>query len=127
MFTVVAGLVLWAGTRFRDFPPRMVALAILLGFASIAWLPLWPLLQFKSQERVLKLDESGASTTIGSRSGEVLWRDVARIEDGPEVIAITRRAGNAFLIPDRAFATAKERAAVLATIVAWQRAANPRD
>jgi hypothetical protein len=127
LFVAVAGMVLWATTRFQAFPPRILAVAILLGLASIAWLPLWPLLRFKSSERMLNLDESGASTTIGAKSGEVLWRDVARIDEAGNVIAITARAGNAFLIPDRAFATAAERAAVLATMTAWHRAANPCD
>ena len=103
LFILVAGILLWGWAGSRPLTANDLVLSATIGLLAVAWLPLWPLIQFKPQERVLTFDEHGASTTIGPKSGTVLWRDVARIDDIGGIIAITRKNVNAFLIPNRAF------------------------
>jgi hypothetical protein len=71
-------------------------------------LALYPQLAFKPQERVLTLDVSGITTTIGKRAGAIPWSDVAAVHRG-SAITIERTNGNAFVVPARAFASDDER------------------
>ena len=125
LFIGVFAFSLWQLTQLRGTLAANVPLAFCLALVAIAWMPLWPLISFKPQERVLTLDEAGATTTIGSKSGSISWNEVAAVEDQPGVIAIRRSNGNAFLIPDRAFASPEERATVFSCLKRWWVAAVP--
>lgn len=116
-------LLLWLG---------LVAFAFLLGAAGsshafrggvigsvgmILFLAAAPLVMFKRQERVLRVGPEGIQTTIGTRSGEVRWRDVASVaRDGDQVI-ITGRNLNAFIVPANVFS---DPAACELAITQWQ-------
>ncbi len=101
-----------------------IAVAAGKSLLAVALLPLWPLIVFKREERVLSLDEAGVSTTIGKKAGSVPWSDVARIDARDDIISITRKNANAFLVPNRAFPTPEERVQCLETIREWHRSAH---
>ncbi len=86
------------------------AAAFLGGLLSIAWLPLYPLLKFKPQRRTLTVDDEGLRTTIGDRSGAVPWSDFASVAEDDGNVVLTRKSGNAFVVPPRAFESAAMRA-----------------
>ena len=116
---VLMAFALGAGQR-----PDHPLLTGLIGSAvMIALLALGPLVLFKPQERVLRLGPDGIQTTIGTKSGEISWREVARVErDGDEVI-VTGRNLNAFIVPVTAFASEAECREAVGQWQAWQRAA----
>jgi hypothetical protein len=92
------------------------AAALLGGLVSIAWLPLFPLWKFKPQRRTLTVDDDGLRTAIGTQSGEVQWSDFASVtEDGGNIV-LTRKSGNAFVVPPRAFESAAMRGDFLAFV-----------
>jgi hypothetical protein len=107
-----------------DLTPTYIGMSLVFSFLAIAWMPLWPLILFKSEERVLTLDDLGTTTTIGSKSGTARWQEIARIDSDDQVVSITRTNGNAFLIPNRAFSNSDERAQCLKFIREWHRAAH---
>jgi hypothetical protein len=117
-------LVLWQRSSTHQLDARDLAIALAFGMFGVAFLTLWPQLRFKPQDRLLTLDEQGAHTVIGSQSGSVPWADVATIEVGHDVIAITGTNGNAFLIPSRAFSSVDERTRVAGLIESWHRGAR---
>ena len=93
-----------------------IAVALLGGLVSIAWLPLFPLWKFKPQRRTLTVDDDGLRTAIGTQSGEVQWSDFATVtEDGGNIV-LTRKNGNAFVVPPRAFESAAMRGEFLAFV-----------
>lgn len=73
------------------------------GLASIAWMPLVPMIQFKPQTRTLRVDEHGISTTIGAKSGVRKWSEIRSVTDEEGAIVIVGKNKNAFIVPARAF------------------------
>lgn len=92
-----------------------IAVAIAGGFLACILLALYPLARFKPQVRKLTIDDSGLETWIGTQHGSVGWHDVASIADQNDLIVILRTNGNAFVVPQRAFATPADRATFLTT------------
>jgi hypothetical protein len=100
---------------YRGLPPTFPA-ALMVGAIAIAPVlvfPLIPLIRFKPERRTLTIDERGIDTTIGSRSGNVAWTDIASIHEEAGNLVMRRYNGNAFVVPPRAFSTDRERAAFL--------------
>jgi hypothetical protein len=126
IFALVVGSMLLNRSRRRPLTPTDLGLSAAIGLLAVAWLPLWPMIRFKPQERVLNLNEQGASTTIGSKSGTVPWSKIASIEDSGDAISVTRTNGNAFVIPNRAFSSSDERAGCLKLIREWHQEARCR-
>jgi hypothetical protein len=89
--------------------PAFIMLGLAFGVLAILWLPIYPLLMFKSQNRTLEIDDSGISTTIGRRSARRSWDDVLSVSEGDKSIVILGRNGNAFIVPSRAFGSIEER------------------
>ncbi|HVV31843.1 MAG TPA: YcxB family protein [Vitreimonas sp.] len=103
VFCWVSGVVLlllWSTNLLR---PTNVVLAIAAGLASIAWMSLFPMIQFKPQTRTLTVDEHGISTTIGAKSGVRKWSEIRSVTDEDGAIVIVGKNKNAFIIPARAF------------------------
>jgi PHD/YefM family antitoxin component YafN of YafNO toxin-antitoxin module len=94
-----------------------VAVALVGGLVSIAWLPLFPLWKFKPQRRTLTVDDDGLRTTVGNQSGEVAWSDFASVTQDGENVVLTRKSGNAFVVPPRAFESAALREEFLAFVL----------
>jgi hypothetical protein len=84
--------------RFRDF-----IVAMLAGVACIAWLPVYPMVRFKTQMRTLTIDAKGISTTIGKKSESRAWTEIQSVQSEQGAIVITGRNKNAFIVPRRAF------------------------
>jgi YcxB-like protein len=95
------------------------ALAVGVGVVAVAWLPMVPLIAFKSTERTLQVDEHGISTVIGKQSRTYTWNEVATIEEHAGVVVISLKNLNALIIPRRAYASDEERARFLSTATAW--------
>jgi len=90
-FLVFAGVAILrdqsAGLALRAIQASFLFLFAVLGS------PLYPLLRFKSDERTLEIAPSGIATTIGRRSGQIAWRQVARIDsDGQRITSLARAA-----------------------------------
>jgi hypothetical protein len=105
VLAVLVGLLLQFGIPHS--PARWLIL-LLPPLVPPLLLALYPQLAFKPQERVLTLDVSGITTTIGKRAGAIPWSDVAAVHRG-SAITIERTNGNAFVVPARAFASDDER------------------
>ena len=123
-FTAILLIRILGVSNRRALTPTYVGMSVVFSFLAIAWMPLVPLILFKSEERVLTLDELGTTTTVGSKSGAATWQEIARIDSDDQVISITRISGNAFLIPNRAFSSSDERAQCLKLIRESHRAAH---
>jgi hypothetical protein len=103
-----------------------VALALALGLLAVSWLPVFPLIAFKSNERTLRVDERGIDTAIGRQSATRTWGDVAAIDRQAGAVVIRLKNGNAFIVPRRAFASDEEQATFVEAVSAWHRAAGER-
>jgi hypothetical protein len=84
------------------------------GLLSIVWLPLYPLLKFKPQMRVLEISAEGISTAIGKLSARRSWHEIASITEADGNFVILGKNGNAFIVPPRAFDSDNSRLAFLA-------------
>lgn len=87
-----------------DFP---IALAI--GLACVAWIPLYPMVMIKPQVRTLEVGDGGLSTTIGKRTGKRAWSEIKAVRDRDGYIEIVGRNKNAFIVPPRAFESIADR------------------
>lgn len=104
--------------------PANVALALGAGLASIAWMPLFPMIQFKPQMRTLTVDEHGISTSIGKKSGVRSWNQIRSVENEEGAIVIVGKNKNAFIVPARAFDNDAARADFLEYATATFQAAS---
>ena len=93
-----------------------------IGYA-LAWaiglflfMPFWLFVRGKTSERTLSVSEAGILTQIGKLNGEIPWKSVSLVDDGGDFILICRIGGNAFFIPNRAFARGEQREAFLQEI-----------
>jgi hypothetical protein len=79
----------------------------------------FPQLAFKPQGRTFAVNETGIATRIGRRRASINWSSIKSIEDIQGEIIVSRRNGNAFLIPERAFLSQAERTDFLSKINNW--------
>ena len=93
--------------------PENIIVSVVIGLVVVGLLPLWPMAMFKPRTRFLRIDDSGIYTEIGSRKGRRSWSQIASVYQDGDFVVIEVRGGNAFLIPDRAFADSAQRQAVL--------------
>ncbi len=113
----LSSLISGAVRSVDDIPFLIVPL--LIGLAAIGFMVLYPQLMFKPKERIMTLDRQGIRTMIGKESGEVDWREINSIESDNNCIFITRKNGNAFIVPGRAFASASDRSHFINSIREW--------
>ena len=118
-FLVFAGVAILrdqsAGLAWRAIQASFLFLFAVLGS------PLYPLLRFKSDERTLEIAPSGIATTIGRRSGQIAWRQVARIDSDGQRLYIIGKSGNSFVVPVDAFASDAERSQFVQSATRWLR------
>ncbi|WP_244547594.1 YcxB family protein [Bradyrhizobium sp. OK095] len=106
------------------WPPRKVSVLIglLIATAIIASFVALPQIMFKPEERTLTVCEDGIATSIGKKSASVKWKEIAAIQDLPEIAAMMGKNGKAFLIPRRAFNSENEKSDFLTAVRTWQAA-----
>ena len=100
------------------FASRSIWTMLLLLLALVGS-PLYPLLRFKSDERVLQIGPHGISTTIGKKTGEVAWSAVARVASEGQRVYIVGKAGNSFVVPFEAFSNDAERNQFIQLATQW--------
>ena len=126
--THAAVRVLAAAIRFAARAPSHVSVLELAGawtlglLAALLLLPLWPLLKFRREERVLTLRPEGLTTSIGSLQGKRRWEEVGVVRQDDNGVLIVARHGSAFIVPNRAFADGVQRAAFLNAAQRWHAA-----
>jgi hypothetical protein len=103
---VLSDLLLFGGTPSSLEDWLVVGIVAL---APLGMLIVHPQLRFKPQRRVLTIDDAGIATTLGERSGQVGWDEIAAIRDEGNLLVIERYNLNAFIIPRRAFSSDHER------------------
>jgi hypothetical protein len=100
--------------------------AVAAALVLVAWMPLWPLIRFKSQPRTLEVDPAGVRTVIGKLKGGRRWDEIAEIHDRNGTIYIVAKNRNAFIVPARAFASEAVRASFLDSARRWHQACPGR-
>jgi hypothetical protein len=105
--TFYVGRSLLAPSALR--PAAEMALAALVGILPVAVLVLYPYIRFKPETRTFSIDSAGIRTFIGTRSGEVSWTQIVRVERVKQHLVVLGRTGNSFIVPDHAFASVAER------------------
>ena len=117
--SVIISTVIWVSLRpmfsLKQFVDIFLGTLVVIVFV----LALFPQVRFKKQERSLTINDQGISTEIGKLSGNILWNEVKSITEKNNYIIITRRNGNAMLIPPRAFADGTEKEGFLADMNIW--------
>jgi hypothetical protein len=103
-FTLVARVVRGGSGVQQD-----LVLIAACGALALLWFILHPQLMYKPQVRRLAIDSEGISTTIGRHSGQRRSDEISAIEDSRDAIVIQGGNGNAFIVPDRAFASREAR------------------
>jgi hypothetical protein len=93
--------------------------AALLFLLAIVGSPLFPLLRFKADERMLEIGPTGVSTTIGKQSGEIAWSQVARLASDGGRFYIIGKNGNSFVVPFEAFSNAADRDQFIELATRW--------
>jgi len=99
----------------------------------------FPQLAYKPQTRALTVSRDRIETKIGSIHGRRKWEDISLIADHGSFIAlvvgggiplgpwwIRTKNGNAFVVPNLAFATLEKRREFLHAVSAWHSAEKPK-
>ena len=89
---------------------------------SIAFIALGVSVFGKTARRTLTISPNGISTEIGRLTGQVPWNKVKEVTECTQSVLIVGRNGNAFFIPNRAFADLDHRSQFLAEIKRWMHA-----
>ena len=121
---VVAAFALFA-LIVKPFSLNTLALNVVLALLACVAMAFYPQIAFKPSERWLKVGPGGLDTTIASKTGHRDWSELTIEEQGESVIISVNRTGNAFIVPARAFATERDRAAFLAATRAWATVSHP--
>jgi hypothetical protein len=116
LFTAIALGLLVGLSDWHLSPTALAGVAVVGGLLPCAGFALYPLAKFKPQMRILTIDPAGLTTSIGKSTGDVPWHDVEAITDKQGLIVIRRTNGNAFVVPDRAFASPADRAEFLRSV-----------
>lgn len=119
-YYVVMGLILALGGWFGHAGAKSIAIRFLVGIAIFAVLQL-TLLFFsaKTATRSLTISRDGVSTYIGRLTGNLRWDQIGTIEERPKLILLARKSGNAFYIPNRAFADSAEKVEFVRLAKQW--------
>lgn len=97
-----------------------VVISLLIALLIVGFFILFPQIMFKPQMRTLTVSKNGIETSIGKMDKHVDWKEINKIENSGETIAIIRKNLNAFLVPRRAFGTEQERNDFLTKVTEWK-------
>ena len=101
-----------------------VYLPLVIAFAAIAFLFVYPQLNYKPQTRELILTETGFETTIGAKSGTASWNDIAGIADRDGYLLIVRKNLNTLIVPSSAFSSPEARLEAFTMLKSWLEASR---
>ena len=82
----------------------------MIGLLACAFMVAYPQVRYRPQDRTLTLDDAGIRGVRGETDYFVEWKKIARVEDDGDYLVITERKLNAFIVPNRAFASEADRA-----------------
>lgn len=82
-------------------------------------MPAYLFLRGKTSMRTLTISPEGLSTEIGKIKAQRPWNYVKVVSESPNYVLIASAGGNAFFIPDRAFATSEQKSEFVASIRKW--------
>jgi hypothetical protein len=112
-----------------------MVISLIAALAICFFFILYPQIMYKTRERILRVTGNGLDTSIGAMSGRRDWKDISSIIDRGNYVAIVVAGGiplgvcwlrtlngNAFIVPNRAFHGASERAAFLDQARRWHAA-----
>jgi hypothetical protein len=109
----------------RPLAPDALLEAAGFGVAVVAVMWAYPLLLFKPAPRVLTLDASGITTTISQKGSTRRWAQIAAIHETDEgAVVMQLKAGNALIVPLRAFHSPKARTDFVEAAQGWISMAN---
>ena len=108
----------WLSSTSIDSTTRSVGALVIACLATV-FLPVYPLLRFKPEKRMLSISPAGISTTIGRLSGEIPWTQVARIASVAQCTYVVGKNGNSFSIPNGAFSSEQDRTTFLRQATQW--------
>ncbi|MGA7193021.1 MAG: YcxB family protein [Anaerolineales bacterium] len=108
---------------FRFLALNVVA-SIFIAVLCVAWMPLFPLIMFKSSSRILRMDSNGIKTTIGTISGQRTWSQIEAVEKVQDKIVIFGKNGNGFIVPSRAFKNTNEADTFFKLAMEYQKNSN---
>lgn len=102
-------------------PPNRadVVVAAIWAIPVLLFLPIYPLLRFKSQMRTLTISPQGIHTQIGNLSREISWRAIGRMRREGDRLYIVGKTGNSFAVPDHAFSSTLDRDAFETAAREW--------
>jgi YcxB-like protein len=89
--------------------PSQAVFAALTGAGAVLLFAAYPQFRFKPEERTLRIRPAGISTTIGHRSGDIPWRDIARVTSTSGAVYLVGTTGDSFRVPDTAFVDRAQR------------------
>jgi hypothetical protein len=117
--TAIVALISRGHIRVSD-----VLIGLSIGLLAVIGLPIVMRFRTKRDERVLNVDAQGIRTSVGKRSGDVRWSQIASIDVTEEYVFITGKSANAFAIPARAFTSNADRLEFVRQISAFRQAAH---
>jgi hypothetical protein len=98
---------------------RDVLVASAWSIGLLLFMPIWLFIRAKTAQRLLVTSPEGIYSEIGKLRVQIPWREVAAVADAGQFVLVTRRTGNSFYIPDRAFSGADHRDEFLRETRRW--------
>jgi hypothetical protein len=81
----------------------LMAVSLVVIFPLIVvMLAAYPQIMFKGDEREIRIDEAGWTTTIGKKRGSSTWAEIAEIAEANGALVMHAASGNAMIVPSRA-------------------------
>ena len=115
-----------AGEGFSHPFTLRAAISAVLG-TLCTFLLLVPLILFiraKTATRSLTISPEGILTEIGSLNGQVAWCKIKTVQEKQSFVLLANTNGNAFFIPNRAFATPEQKIEFVTKSQAWMTASR---
>jgi YcxB-like protein len=85
----------------------------------LLFMPIWLFIRAKTGRRLLVTSTEGIYTEIGKIHGEIPWRKIRTATHAGRFVLITRKGGNSFFIPNRAFSSPAQRDEFLREVHGW--------
>jgi hypothetical protein len=98
---------------------RDVLVACAWSVGIFLFMPVWLFIRAKTAPRTVVTSSEGIYSEIGKLRVQVPWRKIAAITDAGRYVLVTRRNGNSFYVPDRAFSGAAQREEFLGEFRRW--------
>ena len=110
-FMVVMSTGLFITLRHDGDWPGATVSGVTIGLLACIFMAAYPQIRYRPQERTLTLDDLGIRGVRGMTDYFVKWDKIAVVEDDDDYLVIAERKLNAFIVPNRAFASEADRMA----------------